>query len=42
MQSVMNCFQTISAINILVVHSVVTMLDINANEGDLIDLFCVC
>ena len=38
----MNCFQTISVINILVINSVVTMLDINANDGDLIDLFHVC
>ena len=35
-------FQTISVINILVINSVVTMLDINANDGDLIDLFRVC
>ena len=42
MQSITNCFQTISVINILVIHSFVKMLDINANDGDLIDLFRVC
>ena len=42
MQSVTNCFQTISVIKLLGIHSVVKMFDINANDGIFIDLFSVC
>ena len=42
MQSVTNCFQTISVIKLLGIYSVVKMLDINANDGIFIDLFSVC